>query len=80
MTNQYNYEHLPMRELEQRQAVQEDIIAMLDPNHPEAKDRIQVVHDLAKEKQRRSLGNDAVSHTAQQTPGGTAIDTERWRK
>ena len=76
MTN--NYEHLETNDLQTRQKMNEDQIDE-NPRNPDAVDRITVVHDMAEEQRRRLLGDDAISHTAQQQPGGAPIDTQRWR-
>lgn len=73
------YEHLEDRDLKLRQTSNEEIIETMHPENPEAKDRITIVHDMAEEQRRRLLGDEAVSNTAQQQPGGAPIDTKRWR-
>lgn len=72
------FEHLSDTDLRLVRTSNQEIID-LHPDDPDSYDRIVEVHGAAQEQRRRLLGDQAVSHIAQQQPGSAPIDTERWR-
>ncbi len=78
MTN--NFERIDDNTLRLRQAFLEHQIDTSEPDDPHLKALGEAMIDIAQERQKRLLGKESTSHTAQLRPGGMPIDTERWRK